>query len=1838
MKMKHILPVLVAVLFLISTDIIAATYYSRANNSNWNNNATWSTVSHASAVNTGTFPQAGDIAIIGNGHVIQVNVSSACASLEINGTGRINHTANVTLSVSGNVTMDGTSQIAPGTANASRILNIGGSFTVQSTATNARIGGLTVNFNGAGPHTNSGTLTFNNNTGVKTFIGSVENSGSWTSTTVTTTGNMVFQNGINNTGTFSAGGATFNTNNQSLAGIADMSFANTVTVTGVTLTNNNTGAVTMTNTAAGTLAGTGTFTQGTGSTLNYAGQTLTVTNFIASSNTNIVNYIGTAGTVTIRAVNHHHLIYSGTVTGNISSAISVLGDLTAQGNGSLVVNGAFTVAVAGDLIVDLAGQISGTATTRILNIGGNIIIPTSATNARLTTLTVNADGNYNQTGNSTSTVTAALTVSGNMGIPDNSTINISGSAKSVTGNLIISNAGIFNYSAASTMTVGNLFLDNTAQVNGVGTDRILNVTSGLSVLSTATNARIGGINLNVNGAGPHNIAGTLTFNNNTGVKTFVGSVVNSGTWTSTAITTTGNLDFRNGITNTGTFSAGGATFNTNNQSLAGIADMSFANTVTVTGVTLTNNSTGAVTMSNTAAGTLAGTGTFTQGAESTLNYAGQTITLTSLDPSGNGNLVNFNNNGNQTIPIPATSFWNLTVSGTSGTKTLSGATTLNGSLSISGVAVLDVSGSNHTINISGNWSNISSAGNPFVERNGTVIFNGSTPQNISAETFYSLVLNNSSGFSSTGNINVTNTLTMTTGNIDMGANTFALTPTTSESLIYSSGSIIGKFQRGLPAASGSEYFFPVGGTVNTNMAKVVRTSGTGNGTITVEYIPDDPGSAGLPLTDGSTEVSNIFTDGYWDFSTSFASGNFNLDLSGVGMTSYTIRPRTRILNRAGSLADWDAPGTHVSGTPPIVSRVDLIQAALNGQFGLANVDARVWYVFQDGFWATPSTWTLDASTAPIFNNPCNEIPGANDQVIIRSGRSVTVQPATNNISISSIEVKGNLYLTSSTGHDFQVINGNGIITIEGNGGTENFPDGATDGAVGFADSDNGGTLVVDGSGNLSLNVARTFRNVIIDRDNSTDVAILAANYSISGDFTVRNGRFQFGDGTTTARSLTVEGNALVENNGSTRIGSIITANANATHTFVMNGNFTNNGQTFFTNRTDFPTTTDRYNPSYSYYTTTDPNRVEVSFTSGTQDQVVNCNNLTYFSRLVVNKGVDATYTLFLQTTDSANFRLLGRANYDSNADHTDPAQNLNAFSLINGTVKLDNNIIIPVLNTTGNYSIPSTTRLWVDGGYVRKPGGEAIVPYGVIEILEGKLVADITSGITLRQAGKLKVDGGSVFLRAFRTSVQGASAQGTYEQNGGAVTIGGGSINASYAQFALTYTGNVFIMTGGTLIIRGRGNLGTGGTRGSFFVNSDPGNQNVTGGTVIFESNTTTPYRITSRVPFYNVIMRAGVASAGNIELIETTCGTGGGVDEPTLAAQPLVVLNDLIINGYTDTRYNNPIGNFPATFTPVTSATNVNDVYIGGSFHVGRYSGYIPVFGGDAPYDAIGDQPTHANTTWFNQTIATSAIDSLYIGQDGVSGNTLELGNFNLNRNSGNTFRTIARNGNNGAIRFDVNGDITVQSGILDQNAYTFRIWGNITNYDRLGTYYASGPYPTASGTPSTAQIRFRESTDLVIATADNSIFGNIRYNVGNATNVTFNSDVYVERMEYLNGRIYVKNHTLTVDEIWNINNGGGAFFNGDVANSSIIQVNNTGIVANILVFTDGKASDGGLRLKIDGNTTAESAGTRIDNTSPITYPLGFTTDGGTTFYSRHAQVKVKDFVDDGYIRINVV
>lgn len=885
--------------------------------------------------------------------------------------------------------------------------------------------------------------------------------------------------------------------------------------------------------------------------------------------------------------------------------------------------------------------------------------------------------------------------------------------------------------------------------------------------------------------------------------------------------------------------------------------------------------------------------------------------------------------------------------------------------------------------------------------------------------------------------------------------------------------------------------------------------------------------------------------------------------------------------------------------------------------------SRTWYLLQNGNWSNPSTWTLDAGVFPIPNNPLNETPGIEDNVVVRNGKTLTIQSATNNLAVASIIVDGVLNVGTSSGHNFNIIEGTGRISISGNAGLSNFPDGTTTTANGFGDDVNGGLLLVNGTG-FEFDQTETFRNVRVLLNNPTDLVSLGTDLTINGNLVVRFGTLQFGDGTAVNRTLTVFGDVLVENNGSTQDGRISTATANARHEFNLYGDFENEGIVAFTQRL-----------APDYINEASNGVVDFNLLNDAANQSISLENTCNFYRIEINKGTDATYIADFQAGDPNYFNLFGPANdnLDNDIVSVDILNaNANAFGLINGTAKIGTNINIPVLNRNGNYCIGSNGRLWIDGGSVTKNIATAIVPYGVLEVSEGNLTATGNSGITIRINGLLKVSGGSVTTNNFRTSVQGPQSLGGLQQSGGNIlidgTLGAGNASGSYYVMSLSYPGNVFLMSGGTLTVREPNG------RGAIFINSDPGNISVTGGRVIFETSNNNVFRVTSRAPFYSVNMRSDAVGNGPIRLEGGT--TGNSPADFTLPGQDLVVINDLIIHGFNDSRKNNPLGNFETNFEAITSAANNNDVYVGGSMYVGRNSSYQAVFGGTPNYDGLANQPTDVNTTYFNQTTATSGIDTLYYGRTGGIGQ-LELGNFHLDRNSGNELRTIARNGMNGSIRFDVNGDVNIQSGTLDQNAFTFRIWGNITNLDRLGTYYASGSYPVAGGTPDVAQIRFREDPPLTFTTADNSIFGNIRFNVGAATIVEFNSDVAMERVEYWNGRIYVKNHTLTIDEIWNWNNGNVSFFDNNSTNS-FLNVNNTGFVGNICVFTDGQSSDGGLKLKVGGNSTAEDSVSRFNNISPITFPIGFTLDGGATVYTRPMQMKVSNFSDSGYVQIRVV
>lgn len=412
----------------------------------------------------------------------------------------------------------------------------------------------------------------------------------------------------------------------------------------------------------------------------------------------------------------------------------------------------------------------------------------------LITWTVNADGTGANPSN--------FTTPGDVFIIQNGHTLTLNAAWSLTGNLTINNGGFFTTGSQNT-TLGSL------TINSGGTFTVNFNNNKTLTLNGATT-----------------IGGTLNITTTNGNKNFIGSVtVNSGgTWNNSI---NEPINFRGGVTNNGTFTAGAGvyTFNTNNQTINGT--LSIPN-VTVAGVTLTNNGTLSVTTA------LTGTGGLTQSSGSVLNIGGPTttaITISTLTATAAGNTVNYNGAA-QTLK--ATTYDNLTLSGT-GAKTFpSGTTTVNNVLSIEngtntntftgtlayGTAATlqyNAGSSNRTVSTewpatfsgsggvivkgpgtitlneaktlsvnvpltinsgtlaSGNY-NLTLGGNftnnaTFTYGTSTVTFNGTSPQSIggsSSTTFYNLTINNT-GTSGNNTVTiqkpttVTNVFTLTSG-------------------------------------------------------------------------------------------------------------------------------------------------------------------------------------------------------------------------------------------------------------------------------------------------------------------------------------------------------------------------------------------------------------------------------------------------------------------------------------------------------------------------------------------------------------------------------------------------------------------------------------------------------------------------------------------------------------------------------------------------------------------------------------------------------------------------------------------------------------------------------------------------------------------------------------------------------------------------------------------------------------------------------------------------------------------------------------------------------------------
>jgi len=766
---------------------------------------------------------------------------------------------------------------------------------------------------------------------------------------------------------------------------------------------------------------------------------------------------------------------------------------------------------------------------------------------------------------------------------------------------------------------------------------------------------------------------------------------------------------------------------------------------------------------------------------------------------------------------------------------------------------------------------------------------------------------------------------------------------------------------------------------------------------------------------------------------------------------------------------------------------------------------RTWYAYQTGDWSDTLTWTLDGSAAPVYVNPGADTPGAFDDVYIGSGRNVTVDvtlPA-----LEDLTVLGTLDLATSPQATFQNIRGSGLIRCAAG----NFPNGNS---TAFADPDFGGTLEFYGPGGFEQSTNLVVNRLKINLDSEPSTITLAADLTTNGLFELIAGTFIINNSASfPTRTLESYDAVLVENNGILRVS---TASGLTRHEWYFHDDLINNGgEIRFTNRTS---------ANFTAYSTNENQDIVVAyFASGSKNQRLVANGLSYFSRIVIDKGVDMTYVLSFSSNNSNHFKLLGPCDFAMPpANYTSAAGNQNSFALVNGTAEIRENIFIPLLtnNTNGIYNINNTAELWVNGGVVTKGrlggGGNAsaIVPYGNIRVTAGVLNALCNSGITLRENALVQIDGGEVNANSLRTSFLGADQIGGVIINGGVVNIDGtapgGIGNNRYYTFCLSYPGNLFRMTGGILNVTGPSGGGGGTNGGLIFINSAPQNTSVSGGTVNLNiSSSSNNHRISSTAAFWNLTLTRSIASGSNhFRVLGGTVGDNAS-SQATMEDLPLIVRNNLTITGP-----NNP--------TLSMEGDPAADLYVHGNLEMGSGSVYNH----------------NNNTTHF---VGSSNSSLRFEGST-----TFPFHNVVVDKNLDSRFVSIQQTGP--GIAMDILGNLNLEKGYFINNDRAINIRGNVTNRTQFGN------------DESTGVLSMRGNSGRQEIISDNGIFHRLR--IDNPDGVTLsNGDVALKKeLKLDNGSFFIGDNTLRIET------------------TNAIQIENW--AADRLVVCSGNASAGGLEL----------------------------------------------------------
>ncbi|PWJ42717.1 T9SS type A sorting domain-containing protein [Sediminitomix flava] len=866
-----------------------------------------------------------------------------------------------------------------------------------------------------------------------------------------------------------------------------------------------------------------------------------------------------------------------------------------------------------------------------------------------------------------------------------------------------------------------------------------------------------------------------------------------------------------------------------------------------------------------------------------------------------------------------------------------------------------------------------------------------------------------------------------------------------------------------------------------------------------------------------------------------------------------------------------------------------------------------WYSYKSGDWDDAGSWTLDGASLPIYDNPGGDTPDADDDIVITSGRTITVQNDTDLPDFTgSLTIYGTLNFGTSDGNNtddtdlidseryvFAQILGDGTIEFYGYDNTgvfyDNLPSSENSNWSNFE-----GVIVAKGGNNIYINQEWTSTNTSalyefkVDMDETADEVVFLEDVEISNNLQVDKGTLRINQNTNEfggssegkQLDILISGSVTISSDGEFNAGSgAIYASGNSStyhgdwHTVTVGGDFTNNGSIDFSPGLVVG--------SVDYYDTDDA-AVSLYFT-GASDNSFLVNSSTILYNLIIDKGTDRTYQLSLNVANTPDdLYILGSNDGAVDRDVQDPEVKKNIY-IKAGTLSLEGKTYIRSLGEESGASedifvLGESAGLELNGADVQldfsnSATGQSMYIIGELTVNEGLLDSKGSIACFIGNTGSFTVNGGTVKLGQLRPTSYTSDAVISFSQTGGTILFEDGThdghVNETYAVLDLSGTNYSVNLLGGEIYFERTksANSGNSAFKGGTAINVDV---DVTKYNVSKDHKITLSMTDASDVAF-------GIVS--NIPLgefvIEETQGLGVSLQSDLELMGDLHIQKDILdAQTYTLT---------------LNGSMTVED-------------------GTDIGYDAS------ANTTIFQGT--EDAQLALYHHHDA----DMQLfKNLQINKEGatlslyGDETKDDVESWNSNLIQTASDGAFELLAGTLDLREFSAYLLGDITNYGTLGIYDADDPEHDNVA----ALVKFRGTNGSygynTINTIEGANFGNVRMNSETEV-IRFTSDVHIDRLEYKHGRLELGTYKLEVDELVEDVNGGAPLDETDWQEKDMMLV-------------AGNASDGGLSIKVTSDGTYR-------------FPLGInldpTDDEGDGKYTP-LEIKLENVTSEGYVTVSI-